>query len=103
MEIKPAKTFLDTGLGDEIFEYEVTDDVSLCIECRFRYNLAEVAPCCDCNGLQNPATGRDYFQYLYWEAASVNVNPEPKSLHYGLAVRIGGLWPRLMCFFGGHE
>jgi len=55
----------DTGMDyDETFPYEETSRVPLCWDCRFRYNLPQVAPCCDCAGLYD--TGRSYFQEFNW-------------------------------------
>jgi len=51
--------FLNTGVGNEEFEYEETDTIPNCMNCRFRYNLSVVAPCFDCNGYYD--TGRSYF------------------------------------------
>lgn len=51
----------DTGMDyDEVFEYEITDRVDLCWDCRYGYNFSTVAPCKDCNGFHD--TGRNYFK-----------------------------------------
>jgi len=60
----PETTFQDTGLGDETFPYEFTLGAPLCQDCRFKFNLRVVAPCCDCAG--HHETQRSYFQELYW-------------------------------------
>lgn len=61
----PKTTFKkqDTGMDyDEIFDYEETDNVNLCCDCRFQYNICMVAPCNDCNGYKD--TGKNYFDKM---------------------------------------
>lgn len=53
--------FLNTGDGHEVFSYEETDNISSCWDCKFKWNIPEVAPCCDCNGAGHE-NWRDYFQ-----------------------------------------
>lgn len=56
----------DTGMDyDETFPYEETERVSLCEECKFRFNCITVAPCKDCNGL-NDEINKNYFQEMVW-------------------------------------
>jgi hypothetical protein len=62
MEQKKEMCFLNTGVGNEVIPYVETMAVPKCWECRFRYNMPCVAPCFDCQGLNE--TGRSYFEEM---------------------------------------